>query len=145
MKNWIPLLFMSIFQTLEKSQQKEEYPGSVRGWKNRAMGPFEPVGLGQNLIGIRSSKIQNTRGPNPFVNLFWTKIQRDIFSKEWSSLALLFTFILFNISSVFSLLPFKVFFIRPIFFVFCHFFLFLFLSILHRHSSQTKLSSSGFS
>jgi hypothetical protein len=46
------------------------------------MGPFEPVGLGQNLIGIRSSKIQNARGPNPFVNLFWTKIQRDIFSKE---------------------------------------------------------------
>jgi hypothetical protein len=73
---------MSIFQNSENLHHKRWYPRSVKEWKNKLRGLFDPVRLGQ--VNNSNKKFNNwTPGvPNPFVSLFWMKIWKNNFWKN---------------------------------------------------------------
>jgi len=76
---------MSIFQNLANWQHSRGYPGSVRGWKNKLRGLFDPVMLGQVRIAIKSSIIEPLGSPIHLLACFGQKFERTISERTTSS------------------------------------------------------------
>ncbi len=76
------LLSISIFRNSEKNCQIRGHPGGVRWWKNWLRGLFKQVRLGQVRKAKKSWKSEALGPPNPFVDLFWTKIWKNGFWKN---------------------------------------------------------------
>jgi hypothetical protein len=73
------LLSMSIFWNSEKNRKIRGHPGGVRWWKNWLRGLFKQVRLGQVRKANKKLKKWSPGAPNQFVDLFWTKIQKNGF------------------------------------------------------------------
>jgi hypothetical protein len=91
---------MSIFQNSANCQHSRGYPGSVRGWKNRLRGLFNPVRLDQVRIEIKSSIIEPLGPPIHLLACFGQKFERKVFERMTSSRIWMFYIFIFIFSSL---------------------------------------------